>query len=135
MVENTSQAISRPRRVLVVDDHLDSARSFAFMVEGIIHSKVEFAINGYVALELARKYRPDIVFLDLAMPDYTGYDILNTLKRQGIINKNIVIFTASVFENIELDNFRDLNIKEVLRKPVSLNKIQEITKQVQASIE
>jgi two-component system, OmpR family, response regulator len=120
--------------VLVIDDNThitDVIKSF-FDSNNVNCKTVN---DGTAALVEIQKPEYDLIFLDLAMPDYTGYDILNTLKHQGIINKNIVIFTASVFENIELDNFRDLNIKEVLRKPVSLNKIQEITKQVQASIE
>jgi two-component system, OmpR family, response regulator len=120
--------------VLVIDDNThitDVIKSF-FDSNNVNCKTVN---DGTAALVEIQKPEYDLIFLDLAMPDYTGYDILNTLKRQGIINKNIVIFTASVFENIELDNFRDLNIKEVLRKPVSLNKIQEITKQVQVNIE
>lgn len=45
------------------------------MVERIGH-KVEFALNGYVALELANKLRPEFVFLDLVMPVVAGIHIV-----------------------------------------------------------
>jgi len=53
-----SPATAPERRVLVVDDNLDAAHSFAIMVERM-GQEVEFALNGYVALELARKFRPE----------------------------------------------------------------------------
>ena len=90
-----SPASGSPPRVLVVDDHLDSARSFAVMVEGIIHHhKVEFAINGYVALDLARRHRPEIVFLDLIMPGMSGFEVARRLKKEFGDAMRIIAVTA-----------------------------------------
>ena len=72
----------RPRRVLVVDDHLDSAQSFAHLVEQIVGHQVEFAINGYAALQLARKIEPEIVFLDLMMPGINGFELARRLRQE-----------------------------------------------------
>ena len=72
----------RPRRVLVVDDHLDSAQSFAHLVEQIVGHQVEFAINGYAALQLARKIEPEIVFLDLMMPGISGFELARRLRQE-----------------------------------------------------
>ena len=84
---------SRERRVLVVDDNLDSAHSLARMVEGIGH-KTEFAINGYAALELARKFQPDVVFLDLMMPGINGFEIARRLKKEFGDAIRIIAVTA-----------------------------------------
>ena len=62
------------------------------------------------------------------MSDYNGYDILSALKSHNIKDNNIVILTASNIHTNELDNFKDLGIKEVLTKPVSLYRIEEIIK-------
>ena len=55
-----------------------------------------------------------------------SHDILSALKSQNIKDKNIVILTASSINSSELDNFKVVGIKEVLTKPVSLYKIEEI---------
>ena len=72
----------RPRRVLVVDDNLDSAQAFARLVEQIVGHQVEFAINGYAALQLARKIEPEIVFLDLVMPGISGFELARRLRQE-----------------------------------------------------
>jgi CheY-like chemotaxis protein len=77
-----SAAGTRQRTVLVVDDNLDAAHSFATLVERIIGHKVEFAINGYAALQLAKKVRPDVVFLDLVMPGLSGFELAKRLKQE-----------------------------------------------------
>ncbi len=64
--------------------------------------------------------------LSIAIPDYTGMDILNELKRQGIENQNIIIFTASIFKSEQIDDYLEIGVKEVLTKPISLDKLEYI---------
>jgi CheY-like chemotaxis protein len=85
---------SGPRRVLVVDDNLDAAHSFANLVERIIGHKVEFAINGYAALQLARKVRPEVVFLDLVMPGISGFELAKRLKQELGDDVRLIAVTA-----------------------------------------
>src|SRR5258706_14762095 len=70
------------RRVLVVDDSLDTIHSLAFVLRDMGH-EVEFAINGYAALEAARRFRPEVVLLDIRLPDTTGWEIARRLKREA----------------------------------------------------
>lgn len=69
-------------RVLVVDDNLDTAESMAFLVRGLGH-EVNFAISGRVALEVARAFRPNIVFLDLGLPDVDGCELAGQLRGEA----------------------------------------------------
>lgn len=74
------QQRARPsRRVLIVEDNLDTLHSLAFVLRQEGH-EVEFAINGYVALDIARRFRPDFVFLDLGLPGINGFDVCCQLK-------------------------------------------------------
>jgi CheY-like chemotaxis protein len=43
---------------------------------------VEFAINGYAALEIARRFRPHFVLLDLGLPGMDGYEVCSRLKHE-----------------------------------------------------
>jgi DNA-binding response OmpR family regulator len=72
----------RSRRVLVVDDDLDTAESLALLLRDMGH-KVEFAISARAALDVARRFRPEIVFLDLGLPDMDGYELGKQLKAEG----------------------------------------------------
>ena len=59
------------RRVLLVEDNLDAVHSMAMLVKMMGH-EVEFAINGFAALDIARRFRPDVVLLDIGLPDFDG---------------------------------------------------------------
>ena len=69
------------RRVLVVDDNRDSADSATAILRLLGH-QVECAYSGPAALELARHFLPDLVLMDLAMPDMNGFDALRRLRAQ-----------------------------------------------------
>jgi CheY-like chemotaxis protein len=82
------------RRILVVDDHLDTAESLSYLLRDMGH-EVEFAINGYAALDVAAKFRPEIVFLDLVLPDFDGCDLLRLLRLKAApAPMKIIAFTG-----------------------------------------
>ena len=72
-------------------------------------------------LDRIRKEKFDLILLDLAMPDFSGMDVIISLKQDGLINsKNIVIFTASS-DQPYLKDIRDIGVKEIFKKPFSLD--------------
>jgi CheY-like chemotaxis protein len=82
------------RRVLVVEDDIDSARSLTWILRDMGH-EVEYAINGYVAVDIAAQFRPEFVFLDLALPGMNGFEVCRRIKRQpGLENTRVFALTA-----------------------------------------
>jgi signal transduction histidine kinase len=69
------------RRVLVVDDNSDLANTVAAMLRHFGHN-VRIAYDGETAINIARAFEPQIVFLDLAIPDMDGFAILKQLKKE-----------------------------------------------------
>lgn len=67
------------RRVLVVEDNLDAVHSLVVLLRHDGH-QVDFAINGYAALDVAKRFRPEIVLLDLGLPGLDGFDVCRRLK-------------------------------------------------------
>jgi CheY-like chemotaxis protein len=66
-------------RVLVIDDQPDSAQSLAFLVEDMGHD-TRFAFTGDDALAIAPLFKPQVVFLDLELPDIEGHDLARKLR-------------------------------------------------------
>jgi len=67
-------------RIVLCEDNLDQVHTLAFLLKEMGHS-VDFAINGYVAYDVVRRFRPDTVILDLGLPGVTGYEVAAQIRK------------------------------------------------------
>ena len=70
-----------PRRILVADDNQDGAQSLAMLL-GLSGHTVAIANGGQEALQRTREFRPEIVLLDIGMPDLNGYAVASALRSE-----------------------------------------------------
>ena len=76
-----------------------------------------FAINGFAALQIAREFKPDIVLLDIGLPDFKGYDIAKQLRGEaGLEQKRIIAITA--LPEADRQRALDSGCDEFHRKPL-----------------
>ena len=81
-------------RGLVADDNQDAANSLAMLL-GLQGHEVRVAYSGVAALEMAKTYPPDVVFLDIGMPDMDGYEVARRLRQQpGLENVVLAALTG-----------------------------------------
>lgn len=130
------------KRILVVEDEysINDVLTFALRKEGY---EVRSAFNGKEALELVENFKPDLVLLDLMLPDMDGFDICKEISK----NTYVMMLTArgEIFDKIvglELgaDDYivKPFEIKEVLvrikvifrRNSKEINKIEENKKDI-----
>lgn len=82
------------RRILVVDDNPDAAELVAQLLSLRGH-EVAFACSGADALAAAERFDPEVIFLDIGMPDMDGYQVASALRRSGRFpSTRIVALTA-----------------------------------------
>lgn len=74
------QRHQKTRRVLIIDDNVDAALLLSMVVSAYGH-EAAVANCGRDGLQLAENFRPDIVFLDLGMPEMSGYDVALALRQ------------------------------------------------------
>src|SRR4051812_213888 len=98
MMPAVKPAEQRSLQVLVVDDNLDQVHTLAYLLRDSGHH-VDFAINGIVALDLARRLRPDVILLDIGLPDVIGTTILRNLR--GMQNTRNAIIIAVTGRNLD----------------------------------
>jgi CheY-like chemotaxis protein len=113
------------RRVLVVEDHLDTVRSLFFLLRGMGH-EVDYAINGYSAMRAARELRPEYIFMDLTLPDTDGWQLARQLRREpGLETVKVYAITGS---NTAEDRQRSVEagFRDHLVKPVDPRVIEEL---------
>jgi CheY-like chemotaxis protein len=81
------------RRILVVDDNVDAAETLA-MVLTMMGNETVTAHDGLTALKLAATYGPDVIFLDIGMPELNGYEVSGRIRQQEW-GKNIVLIALT----------------------------------------
>lgn len=111
-----SDDIKLPGGILLVDDETDLLDLFE-MVLVRLGNKLYKANSGRQALEILENVRPDIIVLDLAMPEISGLDVLRTIRKRPEFDAvKIVILTAVPI----LLEKQDVEVVEaVLTKPVT----------------
>jgi CheY-like chemotaxis protein len=81
------------RRILIVDDAPDTARSFCELLSIMGHT-CEFRTEPREALDAARRLRPDLVLLDIGMPEIDGHQVAKLLRAEFGEGLYIVAVTA-----------------------------------------
>lgn len=107
----------RPRRVLVVDDNMDHVRTLAFILTDMGH-ETEFATNGHAALNVARWFRPEIVIVDLGLPDMDGTVLCRQMKQEaGLEQARILVITGSA-RSEDRERVMEAGCDQFLLKPL-----------------
>ena len=118
-------------KVLTVDDNEDITNLLEMVFTGKGH---EFAKsnNGREGLEMILAQKYDIILLDMAMPEYTGIQVINALKEAGKLkDQKIIIFTASSATENELNNILENDgVCTCIRKPIKTKQLLEIVEEV-----
>jgi CheY-like chemotaxis protein len=110
--------------VIVIDDDASITDSFCEYLEILGLKVLGCGYNGKDAVELYQKCRPDLVFLDLMMPDYDGF---YALERIRIIDPNskIIVITADL-KDTTVKLLDELKPTRILYKPYEPEQIMEI---------
>lgn len=116
-------------KILCIDDNVEITQ---LMNKVLVSKGYEFSYtnSGKEGLNLIRENNADLIFLDLAMPDFSGLDILNELVKDGTIkDHNIILFTASSFTDAEIDKLIQKGAKKCLKKPVRVDTLLSTIKE------
>jgi CheY-like chemotaxis protein len=81
-------------RVLVVDDDFAVAESMVVLLQIVGHD-VRSAASGEAALELARDFRPQVVLLDIGLPDMDGYEVARQLREDQIMGETLCLMAVT----------------------------------------
>ena len=112
-------------RVLVVDDNLDAVHMMATLLRMMGH-EVDFAINGIAAIDAARKFRPDIILLDIGLPDFRGDKIAAQLRFEpGFERTRIIAITGQPIDSVE-QRAREAGCEAVFAKPIAPETLEKL---------
>jgi len=112
-------------KILAIDDNKDIITLLNMALNAFGH-EVSTSSDAQEGLEKIRQNQYDVVLLDLAMPSFSGTDVINALEKEGIIQKSkIILFTASSITDNEIDKLLAKGISGCIKKPIEVEILQE----------
>jgi CheY-like chemotaxis protein len=119
---------ANPRHVLVVEDNLDAIHTLVLLLRDMGHV-VDYAINGYVGLDMARRLKPDLVFLDLALPGMNGYEVCKLIKSDEHLQGTKVVVVTAYSDDEHREKSRRAGCELHLVKPVPIPVLEALLAQ------
>lgn len=117
--------MASPQRILVVDDTEANVKLLRALLRGAGY-EVLAASGGREGLAKARAEIPDLVLLDIMMPDLTGYEVCQRLRADPQTREVPVVFLTSLTELEDHLKGMDVGADDILTKP--LNKLELLTR-------
>lgn len=115
-----SSSVVTGRRVLLVDDNMDAAESLGALLQLEGH-EVEIVHRGLEALEAAKRRPPEVVLLDIGLPDLTGYEVAARLRQQPSLEATLIVAVTGWGSEGDRQRGREAGIDWHLTKPVTLD--------------
>jgi len=110
------------KRVLVVDDNEDAAKTLAMLLKVDGHV-IETANTGKAALELAERFNPQIVLLDIGLPEMDGYEVARRLRQSPQIPDPLLIAITGYGQADDRNRSKAAGFDHHLVKPVDLAEV------------
>jgi PAS domain S-box-containing protein len=114
------------RRVLVVDDNRDAADTTAILLRRAGH-EVRVAYDGPAGLGAALAWRPDVVVLDLGLPEMDGYEVARRIRSEGVNGMRLVA-VSGYGQEIDRRRSREAGFDAHLVKPVEPSRLADAVK-------
>ena len=116
--------------ILVVDDLVDSALMTAALIAKMGHD-VEVAYDGARAVELAAMFEPDLVLLDLGLPDIDGYEVVHRLRELSWAKRpSLIVAVTGWNREQERRRANDIGFDEFLVKPVPVDVLRDLVSRI-----
>src|SRR3974377_797371 len=112
-------------KILVVDDTETNIKLLRALLKGGGYEVVTAAC-GMDALNAAASENPDLILLDIMMPDLTGYEVCQRLRSEPVTRQTPIVFLTALHEMEDHMKGMDVGGDDVLTKPI--NKLELLTR-------
>jgi CheY-like chemotaxis protein len=117
------------QKILIADDNENIREALTYLLEDEGYS-LSLAKDGSEALSKVRSVRPDILFLDIMMPELSGYEVCRIIKNDPELKNIYVIMLTAKGQASEQERGKEVGADEYIVKPFSpmeiLSKIKKL---------
>jgi len=114
-----------PVNILMIDDNPDMLEILRLLLKVNGHRPI-MALGGKEGLDIARKELPDVILLDIMMPDIDGFEVLRRLKLDMSTEKIPVILVTAVSGQALIDKAMSLGAEGYVTKPYTRNQLMSL---------
>jgi two-component system cell cycle response regulator DivK len=116
------------KTILVIEDNAMNMKLFCDVLEGLGQASIG-APNGKTGLALAEQHRPDLILLDIQLPDISGLEVAQTLKANPALKHiPVIAVTASVMRGDE-ERIRASGCDLYVRKPIQVAEFMTVIRE------
>ena len=112
-------------RILIVEDNRDTADSLQELLTLLGH-EAAVAYAGPAALELAPRFRPDVVLCDIGLPGIDGFEVARALRQDPATRDAFLVAHTGYGQDEDRRRTREAGFDQHLRKPVGLDELRRI---------
>jgi len=109
-------------KVLLIEDE-ESLRNLYTRILSTKNYEVESAADGEIALSLLKESKPDVIVLDIVMPNYSGVEILKILKNDGELKSIPVVMLTALSEMRRITECLDMGAVGYITKDSTVEEI------------
>jgi DNA-binding response OmpR family regulator len=112
------------KKILIIDDEEDFTKLVKLNLESTGHYEVMTENKGLLGLAAAQKFKPDLIFLDIMMPDADGGDLCYQLENDKETENIPVVFLTAVAKKEEVrEGWGSIGGHHFIAKPVSVREL------------
>jgi excisionase family DNA binding protein len=116
---------SGKRKVLLVDDDPDLVEMMSKVLEDDGRFEVRVAANGFDAGMMVKEYRPDLIVLDVMLPDINGKEVCQRVRADTNLEDVRIICISGMIEDDKIQDLRNAGADDFLHKPFDIEELIE----------
>ncbi len=116
---------SGKRKILVVDDDVELVELITDVLERDGRFEVRSVNNGFDAGMMVKDYRPDLIVLDVMLPDINGKEVCQRVRSDKAMDSVQIICISGMVEEDKVDGLRQAGANDFMRKPFEVDRLIE----------
>jgi len=112
-------------RILVIDDNEPCAKTMMWTLEMLGHT-AQIALDGKTAIALAQSYHPDVVILDIGMPEMNGYEICQAMRKESAHRHTVFVAHTGWGQKKHHERSKEAGFDYHLVKPAGIEALKKI---------
>ncbi len=118
------------RRILIVDDNIDILMSMEILLD-VMGYIVETESNGLEAIETARTFYPDLILMDIGMPQLNGYAVAKEIRKQSWGEKIFIVALTGWGQEQDKQDAKEAGFDFHITKPIKMDRLEKLLADLQ----